>query len=76
MSLTYIPCTQSDIADTLVQMGVKRLFSRTAGGADLSNLFENDDLLKADRLVHTAKVCYTDPDTLVRSFFSSLVHHI
>ena len=49
-------CPQTDISEALVNMGVKRLFSKSRSkGPELDKMFSKSDV-SADRLLHTAKV--------------------
>ena len=49
--------SQADVSEALVNMGIKQLFTRGAGHhPELNNLFEDDPIITADRLLHSAKV--------------------
>lgn len=58
-SITY----QTDISEALVNMGVKRLFSKSRSkGPELDKMFSKSDV-SADRLLHTAKITVTEAGT-------------
>ena len=45
------------MSEALVNMGIRELFTRgTGNNPELDNLFENEPLITADRLLHSAKV--------------------